>query len=233
MHATMRVATKATRHRARWLLAGILLLAIAVTVVLWRYTPLAELITPDRVSQWLGRIRNEPWAPFAIVGLFVLGGLVAFPVLLLIAATAVVLDPASAFVVALVGTLASAMTTYAIGARFVQGTARNAFGPTLDKISASLATRGVLAIAAIRVVPVAPFSVINVAAGSLGVRFGDFVLGTLLGMAPGLIAITAFGQQLRSVLDHPTPLRVAAAVGIVAAWIALSLLLQRLVGRKR
>jgi len=72
-----------------------------------------------------------------------------------------------------------------------------------------------------------------VAAGSLGVRFGDFVLGTLLGMAPGLIAITAFGQQLRSVLDHPTPLRVAAAVGIVAAWIALSLLLQRLVGRKR
>jgi len=51
-------------------------------------------------------------------------------------------------------------------------------------------------------------------------------------MAPGLIAITAFGQQLRSMLDHPTPLRVAVAVGIVAAWIALSLL-QRLVGRKR
>jgi uncharacterized membrane protein YdjX (TVP38/TMEM64 family) len=171
--------------------------------------------------------------PFALVGLFVLGGLIVFPVLVLIAATAVVLDPAKAFVVALIGTLASAMTTYAIGARCVRGTARNAFGPTLDKVSESLATRGVLAIAAIRVVPVAPFTVINVVAGSIGVRLSDFVLGTLLGMAPGLIAITAFGQQLRSVLDHPTPARIAASVGIIAAWIALSLLLQRLVGRKR
>jgi uncharacterized membrane protein YdjX (TVP38/TMEM64 family) len=206
---------------------------IAAAVVLWRYTPLAELITPQSLSQWLGQFRDEPWAPFAIVGLFVLGGLIVFPVLLLIAATSVVLEPVTAFVVTFVGTLASALTTYAIGARFVRGTARNAFGPTLDKVGDALATRGVLAIATIRLMPVAPFTVINVAAGSLGVRLSDFLLGTLLGMAPGVIAITAFGQQLRAVLDHPTPLRVTALVGIVAAWIVLTLLLQRFVGRKR
>jgi uncharacterized membrane protein YdjX (TVP38/TMEM64 family) len=214
-------------------LSGVFVLLIAAAVVLWQYTPLAEYLTPQRLSQWLGRFRDEPWAPFAIVGLFVVGGLIVFPVLLLIAATSVVLEPASAFVVTFVGTLASAMTTYAIGARFVRGTARNALGPTLDKVGDALATRGVLAIATIRLMPVAPFTVINVAAGSLGVRLSDFLLGTLLGMAPGVIAITAFGQQLRSVLEHPTPLRVAALVGIVAAWIGLSLLLQRLVARKR
>ena len=205
----------------------------ATAAILWRFTPLAEFITPQRLSGWIGAFRHEPWTPFAIIGSFVVGGLVMFPVLLLIAATAVVLDPIMAFFVALAGTLASATATYAIGARFVRGTAQNAFGPALQKVGTALTKSGVIAIALIRIVPVAPFTVVNLAAGSIGVRFRDYLLGTVLGMVPGMIAITALGQQLKAVMDHPTMPRIAAVVGLVLGWIALSLLLQRFVaGRK-
>jgi phospholipase D1/2 len=226
------VNTATTTRRARWLLLGCFVLLIAAAVILWRYTPLAQFITAQRLSDWLGTFRGQAWAPFAVVGLFVIGGLVIFPVLLLIAATSLVFSPLIAFVVALAGTVVSATITYLVGARFVRGTAQTAFGPMLQKVSAALKGRGVLAIAAIRIVPIAPFTVLNVAAGSIGVPLTDFLIGTVLGMLPGMIAITAFGQQLRAVLDHPTPLRVAALVGLIAAWLGLSLLLQKLVARR-
>jgi len=74
---------------------------------------------------------------------------------------------------------------------------------------------------------------VNVAAGSIGVPMADFLIGTALGLTPGIVAITAFGGQLRAVLEHPTPLRIAALMAIIGGWIALSLLLQRFVSRRQ
>jgi len=226
-------APTSASKRARWVLFAVFATLIAAAVILWRFTPLAEFVTPQRLSALLERFRDEPWAPLAIVAAFVVGGLVVFPVLLLIAATTLVFDPVMAFFVALAGTLASAVVTYAVGARFVRGTAQSAFGAVLQKVANALATRGVVAIALIRIVPVAPFSVVNIAAGSIGVRLRDYVIGTILGMAPGLVAITAFGQQLKAVLEHPTPMRVAALIAIVVGWVGLSLGLQGLVSKQR
>jgi uncharacterized membrane protein YdjX (TVP38/TMEM64 family) len=168
-----------------------------------------------------------------IIGLFVLGGLIAFPLVALIAVTALVLSPLLAFFVSLAGSLASALTTYVIGARFMGKAARTAFGPTIEKLQSTLSDKGVIAVAVIRTVPVAPFTVVNLAAGSIGVPLQQYLLGTAIGLVPGLIAITAFGQQLRATLAHPTPSRIALLLAIVVAWIALSLLLQKLVARGR
>lgn len=201
--------------------------------VLWRFTPLAQLITPQRLSSWLASIRDQPWTPFAIVLLFVAGGLIAFPVTVLVGATAIVLDPLLAFTVSLAGAMASAILTYAIGAHFVRGSAHTAFGPTLERLNAALVTQGIIAIAIVRNIPIAPFTIVNIAAGCIGVRLRDYILGTALGLAPGLIAITAFGQQLRSVIDHPTIATVGILIAIIAGWITLSLMLQKFLARRQ
>jgi uncharacterized membrane protein YdjX (TVP38/TMEM64 family) len=72
-----------------------------------------------------------------------------------------------------------------------------------------------------------------VAAGSLAVPFSQYVLGTALGLAPGILVLTIFGSQVRSVWEDPTLLNVLAVVGVLAAWIAVSFGLQRLVSRRR
>ncbi len=219
-------------RRARWRFLAISLGVIAVCAGLWRFTPLAEWVKPQHLLSWLTTFRSQPWAPFAIVGLFIVGGLIAFPVVALIGVTALVLSPLLAFTVSLIGSLASALATYAIGARFVRGAARNAFGSAVQKVRSALSGQGVIAVALIRTVPVAPFTVVNIAAGCIGIPLKDYLLGTALGLAPGLVVITAFGQQLRTTLDHPTVPRIAALLAIITGWIGLSLLLQRVVARK-
>jgi phospholipase D1/2 len=63
-------------------------IVVLLLVVAWRFTPLSALAHPDLVRQWLVDIAGMRAAPLIVVAVFVLGGLVGFPVLLLIAATA-------------------------------------------------------------------------------------------------------------------------------------------------
>jgi uncharacterized membrane protein YdjX (TVP38/TMEM64 family) len=227
------VKQAAERHRARWVIVLATLLFLIIAIVLWRFTSLADWLTPQRLSRWIAEFRNEPWAPLAIVGIFIVGGLIALPLMLMLGATALVLEPLTAFVVSMTGALASAIVTHFVGAHFIRNTAHTAFGPTLEKVRKGLSGKGVIAIATVRMVPIAPYTLVNLAAGSIGVPLVEFLVGTALGLTPGMIAITAFGGQLRAVIEQPTPLRVATLSAIVVGWVALSLLLQRWLARRQ
>jgi uncharacterized membrane protein YdjX (TVP38/TMEM64 family) len=69
-------------------------------------------------------------------------------------------------------------------------------------------------------VPVAPFTLINLAAGAIRIRLSDFLAGTVLGMAPGMAALTLFGDRIEALLRDPSPGRIALllmALGLVVA----------------
>lgn len=150
----------------------------------------------------------------------------------MIAATALVFDAPMAIALSFTGVLANAAVTYAVGAWLVRGTLLAAFGRKLAKVSDALARRGVVAVAVIRMIPVAPFSLVNLAAGSMGVRFRDYMLGTALGVAPGVVALSIFGLQLREIFRNPTWTKVVLLVALLAAWIGLSFLLQSYLSRR-
>jgi uncharacterized membrane protein YdjX (TVP38/TMEM64 family) len=80
---------------------------------------------------------------------------------------------------------------------------------------------GTLAIAAIRLVPIAPFTVVNLVAGASEIRIGAFVAGTILGMLPGWIAMSALGHQIMRIVSEPSVADVALLAGLTAIWIAL------------
>jgi uncharacterized membrane protein YdjX (TVP38/TMEM64 family) len=82
-------------------------------------------------------------------------------------------------------------------------------------------------------VPLAPFALVNLAAGSLGVRFRDFMLGTAIGLAPGITVVCVFGRQVRSFWQEPRLTPVLLVVGITIAWLAFSLALQRWLSNRR
>jgi uncharacterized membrane protein YdjX (TVP38/TMEM64 family) len=225
-------ASGRSQTRARWLLAGISLGIVGLAFLVWRFTPLAQWASAQQLAGLIGNLRDAWWAPVAIIALYIIGGLIVFPITLLIAATAVVFDPLLAATLSFAGVLANAVATYLIGARLVRGMMLAAFGPTVRHLSAVLADRGVIAIAIIRMLPIAPFTLINIAAGSIGVRWRDYVIGTALGIAPGIIALTVFGRRLREVISHPTFTNIAILVAAVIGWIGLSLLLQSVLTRR-
>jgi uncharacterized membrane protein YdjX (TVP38/TMEM64 family) len=224
--------TQKQRH-ARWLIAGVAIGLVGIAALAWRYTPLAELADPDRIAAWMQSIRTSAWAPVIVIAAFILGGLIMFPLTLLITATAIVFDPWMAIALSLTGSLANAMTLYAIGHRIMRETMMHAFGKYVEKLRSALDRSGIIAVATIRMVPIAPFTLVNLAAGSIDVRFRDYVIGTLLGILPGTIALTAFGHQLREIMEHPTLSNVGLLVAAILTWIMLSLGLQRIVSRRR
>jgi uncharacterized membrane protein YdjX (TVP38/TMEM64 family) len=95
-----------------------------------------------------------------------------------------------------------------------------------------LQDRGVIAVAVIRNVPLAPFTFVNIAMGAVGVKLRDYLIGTALGIAPGVIAFSVFGHQLRAILSQPTFANIALLVVAVLGWAALSVLLQALISRR-
>lgn len=56
--------------------------------------------------------------------------------------------------------------------------------------------RGILAVVVIRMIPVAPYSIVNVVAGASTLPLRDFMVGTLLGITPGILAMAVLGAQI-------------------------------------
>jgi phospholipase D1/2 len=203
--------------------AGVLLAALALA---WRFTPLEQWTEPEAVRVALASFVQNPWAPLLMIATFVAAGLVAFPVTILIAATAAAFGPWPGLPYATAGVLVSAMVTYAVGARLGKEALRNVLGPRLNRIRRRIARRGVIAVATIRLVPLAPFTVVNLVAGASAIRPMDYLAGTILGMFPGLVVLSLLGHQVVRILSNPTWTEVALLAAAVAAWIAVSIGLQ-------
>ena len=118
------------------------------------------------------------------------------------------------------GILISAFVTYLIGMCMDRGTVRKLAGPKLNRIIAVLRRRGIIALTALRLVPLAPFAIVGVVAGAIRVKVLDFMLATALGMLPSTLAATVFGDQLEGALRDPGEVNlwllaaVAMALGI-------------------
>jgi len=206
------------------LLASFLLLALV-----WRYTRLSDLAQPGAMAALLEVIAESPWAPIAVVAVFVIGGLIGFPVTVLIAATALSFGAWPGFAYAAIGSLASASITYGLGHWLGTKPLRRFMGPRLNRIRRAIARQGILAMTTIRLVPVAPFTVVNLVAGAFGISFRDYLIGTTLGLTPGLLAMTLLGDRILRAVQNPSLLHIAILVALAVAWIGLSLGLQVLI----
>ena len=211
-------------------LGGALLLVLALTLA-WHFTTLSNLLQPSALDAMMSKLATSPLAPLYVIGAYLLGGLVAFPLVVLIAATAAAFGPVEGFIYALGGSVASAVLTYGIGAWVGRQPLRSLLGPRLNRIRNVFVRRGVLAIAAIRLVPVAPFTVVNLVAGASSVRLVDYVVGTVLGLLPGLLLMSALGYQIYRFLIAPTAADLALLAGAALLWVVAVFGAQRLAAR--
>ena len=211
--------------RRRLLPWAILFAAVLALGGAWKWTPLGSLLSAESIAElaeWMDGIRA---APLLVIGAYVVGGLAAVPVTLLIAATAFLFGPWAGFAYSLAGCFLSAMAAYGIGHLLGRRLVGRLAGRRMYRLSRLLRRRGLVAVATVRVVPVAPFTFVNLAAGAFRIRPLDFALGTVIGMAPGLAAISFFGDRLSHAVRHPglgsfLVLAVLAAMIVAAAaWV--------------
>jgi uncharacterized membrane protein YdjX (TVP38/TMEM64 family) len=210
----------------------VLVLAVVALALLWNFTPLREVLTPERIAKKLEIVEKSDWAPLYFLAAFVVGGLVMFPVTVMSAATAITFPPYKAAPISFTGILLSAALLHWLGARFLKKPVRKMLGETLHKVDAALKDKSILTIATLRMMPIAPFTLVNLAAGSMGVKFSDYMFGTALGLAPGLTMMCIFGRQVRAFWNHPSITKALVGVAIIIVWIGVSVVLQRWMSRR-
>lgn len=167
------------------------------------------------------------------VALFVAASLLLMPITILIAATTATLGLAAGIPVAAAGTLVSAMIAYVAGRLGGQPLVKPLLGGRLLAIRNAIRRHGVLSVAAIRFVPVAPFTMVNAAAGAINVRPLAFFLGTLLGMAPGFLLLALLGAQLAVTLTAPSWPAALMTLASLALWVFLALAAQKFVRSRK
>lgn len=99
---------------------------------------------------------------------------------------------------------------------------REVAGPFLSKMQAGFAESPFSYMFALRLIPLFPFSAVNIAPALLGAKYRDYLITTFFGIIPGTLAYTWIGAAVKgTLLEGGTPDIGSLASNFVPAFIAL------------
>jgi uncharacterized membrane protein YdjX (TVP38/TMEM64 family) len=198
------------------------------------------------LSGLMDRAAASPLALLGVISAYVLLALTGFPQILLFTATVIAFGPGVGAAYSWIATMASATFTFGLG-HFLGGRwVRRYGGERVQPMIDFLGRRGILASGLVRVVPSAPFIVVNAAAGAAHMPLWKFWFGTGVGIIPKIAVVAFLGaftpdkaalqQGIDGVVDffrsrNPRDLAILAV--LVAGWIMLLFLARQLYHRMR
>lgn len=234
-HLLAGVGFRRERSRiVRRAMAGLTLLAgMAILAAAWRWTALGQLLDVEALVSYAQALGRSPLGLISVMGGYLIGGLLAVPVTLLLVVTILAFGPWFGALFALTGSLLSAITLFGLGRVLGSYRIRRLAGSRVEHLSRRMAERGLWAVLLVRILPIAPFSVINLIAGASSVSWRHFVLGTVVGMLPGIAIMATFVSGLEEAVREPS-WQAFSMVGLVvaAAWAGVWYVSSRLQSRQ-
>jgi phosphatidylserine/phosphatidylglycerophosphate/cardiolipin synthase-like enzyme/uncharacterized membrane protein YdjX (TVP38/TMEM64 family) len=161
-------------------------------------------IKQDDVETFFQSLNQSAWVLPTLFIIFLLTGLSGLSINLILVSATLVIGPWSAFGCGFSGSLVSAVAAFYLGRFGGQPVLQKFFADRLDGLSRKISERGVISVALLRLVPIAPFVVINLVAGLSNMRLKTFFLGSCLGMIPGMLAVVFVTFQAKSAYTNPS-----------------------------
>jgi phospholipase D1/2 len=167
------------------------------------------------------------WAPLALMAAYTPACFVMFPRPLITLFAVIAFGPGLGLAYSLLGILGAALSTYFVGRTLPRDTVRKLAGDKLNEMTEVLRRRGLLAIFAVRIVPVAPFAIEGMVAGAVGIKLWHYALGTVLGMLPGTLTTTVFGEQIKTALEDPSRINYWLVAGVALLFVGVIWIVRR------
>lgn len=172
-----------------------------------------EFLAMSQVSLENFLMANMLLAPFLYIVIYIIRPLVFFPTSILTPLASVVFGPFWGWIYTYIGENIAASVAFLV-ARYFGGDQVSRF-KKLQLLDDELHEHGLRTVIFLRLVPLFPFDVVNFGLGLTAVKFKQYVIGTAVGVIPGLTAYIFLGASLFSgVYIIPT----------VVCFVALSLL---------
>ncbi len=227
------------------LAVSVILLAFVILMLAYGQQWL-KLEQDGQLSQLLMSAAESRWAVIGVISIFVFLALTGFPQILLITATVVVFGPKNGAIYSWIATMASATLTFGLG-HFLGGRwVRRFGGERVQRTINFIGRHGILASGLVRVVPSAPFIVVNAAAGAAHIPMWKFWVGSGVGIIPKILVVAvlaaftpdtgALRDDVAGVVDFFTtrdPEHLSIIALIITGWLGFLVLVRWLYRRLR
>ena len=217
---TYRYAPTRRNLPRRLLLCGALAVILALLCFAWQWPPLEEAFSPDRILSALAGFKNSPYAFWIFLCAFAVSGIVV-PVTLLIILSVAVWGLAAALPVALAGIMLTSILGFGLGRAMGLRPVRALLGTDTEKYRQFVENTGFMGITLFRMIPIAPFSLVNIGLAVVGLPFLRYMCGTLVGMLPRLVTTTLVGHSLIQLWLQPGSGTLLHYLGSVTLWFAV------------
>ena len=201
-----------------------LLVAVVLLGAMWHLLQRYDLLTQARLSELIDTTRqwrNAPWMFAAVMAVYAGALLVMFPLSLLVVVTGLLFGPAWGLAYATLGTLTSSVVSYWVGHWLGREALMRYGGRHLRGLSGYLSKRGIRTMTVINLLPLAPFTLTNMLAGAFHLKFRDYMIGSTLGIVPGLAAVILLGSQLGALFTAASTKELVLAGAGLAAGVGL------------
>jgi uncharacterized membrane protein YdjX (TVP38/TMEM64 family) len=200
------------------------LVAALLIFIAWQWSPL-RTIDADQLMSWSEPFAYHRAAPLMIVAAYVAASFILFPRPILTLAFVVIFGPWRTAIFGMAGLLLAAAAAFWFGATHGAPQAQKFAG--LKVIAAKLQGGGIVSVIVMRMLPVAPFTVVNMFAGALRIRFSNFMIGSFFGLLPGTLTTIVVGDRLLVALQNANWINIALVALLSAAGVITLVLLRR------
>jgi len=164
--------------------AAVLLVLVGVVAAIY-LSPLRDHLTRDEIRQVVSQLRGFWYGPLVFIALFAIGCIFAIPASIFVISAGLIWGWAWGGTYSIIGGLIGAVVSFYAG-RFIGEGVIARFGRVGRAVAKQVDHAGFRSLLILRFIPGLPFAALNYGAGVCGVRLQDFVLATLLGMAPSV-----------------------------------------------
>jgi uncharacterized membrane protein YdjX (TVP38/TMEM64 family) len=206
-------------------------ISIAMAVVALAILIIGRLFYAEEIEAFingtLGEARRGHWGLLATILVFVLTAYVGAPQIVLIGACVVAFGPELGFWNAWIATICSGATTYFTGRLTSAETQKRFGGATGGRFTRFMCKNGFLASLIVRMVPTAPFVVVNMAFAAARVNFWAYIAGLALGVLPKTVLIAFAGDSIMDALQGEFLAALVMAVLAIALWLVIVVIVRR------
>ena len=211
------VPVKNPRRRTIMIGIGVFIIAVLGGLLFWASQSISWL-SADSIDAFLEESRGTYFALPTVLLVYFVAGILFFPVTVLSIAVAAVFGPIWGPIYGIMGALLSSATLFGIGKLLGNAGLKKLGGPKVEAVDQKLKRSGIVGVAAIRMLPIAPFSLVNLVAGISSISMFQFLMGTFLGMFPPMIAKGLVGDSLAQIFTNPSPETISYLVVGIILW---------------
>jgi len=157
------------------------------------------------------------WAGVLYAGLYAAISLAPLPAAVFTLAAGALFGVAEGLVVVEVGATVGAVIGFWLARVLGRGFVARVSGASIERLDERFARRGVLAVLAVRLLPVLPFAAVNYVSGLTSIRFRDYLAGTTVGIVPAAAAYVVLGAYGSTPGSVPFLVALAALLVLVVA----------------